>query len=257
MLSVLDNLDDLVEILYKWFEDNCKHNELDTKKIFLKPNMGYPKPAPFTTSIDLIKSVVEVAQHLELKEIIIGEGSTSYSSALQNFKETGLKDALKKLKVTFIDLDEKESISVKLSDGAIHYIPKFLSQIDIKISMPVIKFYDDEEGNIFLSNAIKNFFGLPPKEKYQSTENSYQRDRLHEDLHKSVAEIFLAVQKYAPFDLHICDGINILIGGAEEGEAKKWGKILIANDAIEADLKVLELLNKPKPRFLEILLKNK
>ncbi|MBK5112375.1 MAG: DUF362 domain-containing protein [Candidatus Heimdallarchaeota archaeon] len=253
MITIIENTKQLKSHLYEWLEQKNFVGHMQNKKILLKPNMGYPKPAPFTTSTEIIRAVVELLSELNSQQIIIGEGSTSHSNALENFEATGLIEELKDFKVQFIDLNKQESDSVELSNNVTHYLPKLLKQVDIRISMPVIKFYDDDEGEFFLSNAIKNFFGLPPKEKYQKDSESEKRDSLHNDLHKSVVEIFHAVENYAPFDLYICDGTKVLEGEATIGQAKHWGKIVISDNALEADLKVLEILKKPLPKYLRLL----
>ncbi|MHA1212222.1 MAG: hypothetical protein ACTSSH_07155, partial [Candidatus Heimdallarchaeota archaeon] len=83
----------------------------------------------------------------------------------------------------------------------------------------------------------------------------YQRDTLHDDLHASVAEIYNAVEKYSPFDLYICDGRTILHGEAEVGIPMQWGKIIVTDNAVEADLLVLDLLEKPRPKYLDLIRK--
>ncbi|MFW9924760.1 MAG: DUF362 domain-containing protein, partial [Candidatus Thorarchaeota archaeon] len=97
--------------------------------------------------------------------------------------------------------------------------------------------------------------GLPPKKEYQVSYSSYKRDSLHKNLHKSVAGIYQAVEKFAPFDLYICDGRVALYGEASEGEPIPWGKILVGDNAIEVDLKVLNILKKTEPEYLEFLTK--
>ncbi|MHA1461608.1 MAG: DUF362 domain-containing protein [Candidatus Heimdallarchaeota archaeon] len=257
MISILNNNLELQKTLTNWIGENYDEKLLENQRVFIKPNMGYPKPAPFTTSIDIIVSTIEILSNAHAEEIIIAEGSTSKSSAIDNFQITGLVEALKEYDISYIDIDTYENSEVVLNTGVKHYLPKYLQQMDLRISMPVIKFYDDDEGNTFLSNAIKNFFGLPQKKLYKMNEDSHRRDKLHKDLHKSVAEVFQAVQQFAPFDLYICDGINILKGEAEHGEAMKWGKILFSDDAINVDLKVLEIMKKKQPRYLKYLLENK
>ena len=252
MISLVENTEQLRFELLNWFK-KINDNKISEKKIFLKPNMGYPKKSPFTTSLDVIEVVVEVFSNLNVKEIIIGEGSTSKSTALENFRATGLKERLENYNVKFLDLNTLDSTEIILENGSTHYLPSILAEVDYRISMPVIKYYNDDKGKFFLSNAIKNFFGLPPKEKYQVQKESHMRDKLHANLHRSVAEIYQAVQKFAPFHLYICDGLTTLFGFAEKGEPKEWGKIVIADNAMEADLRILELMKKPLPEFLKLL----
>jgi uncharacterized protein (DUF362 family) len=242
------------EIKFQYWLEEKYGSKLQGKSIFLKPNMGYPKPAPYTTSVDILYMVAKVLTRFKPKEITIGEGSTSESSALENFQKLGAQEKLSEFNVKFIDLNNSKSSSVMLDSGIIHYIPTILKSFDLKISLPVIKYYYDDERNIFLSNAIKNFFGILPKNKYRNQPQSHKRDALHRDLHASVAEVFHAVEKFTPFDFFICDGLEILHGEAEEGNPMKWGKVLLSDDAIEVDMKALELLGKPIPRYLNTIL---
>lgn len=253
MITIIDDIKELKNQLHEWMVKKKLDEQIQNKKVLLKPNMGYPKPAPFTTSIEVLRNTVEVLSELNTQQIMIGEGSTSHSNALENYKATGLIEELKDFNVEYIDLNKLESIKVELPGKVSHFLPKILDQVDIRISLPVIKFYEDDEGKFFLSNAIKNFFGLPPKGKYQVNSESAKRDSLHDDLHKSVIEIYQSVEKYAPFNLYICDGTKVLVGEAAKGQPKQWGKIIISDNALEADLKVLELHNKPLPKYLQLL----
>lgn len=253
MITIIEDIGKLKSQMHEWMLKKNLVEQIQNKKVLLKPNMGYPKPAPFTTSTKIIRKIVEVLSELDAQQIMIGEGSTSHSDALENYEATGLIEELKDFNVDYIDLNKLESIEVELSSKVSHFLPKILNQVDIRISLPVIKFYEDDEGQFFLSNAIKNFFGLPPKGKYQTTSKSAKRDSLHDDLHKSVIEIYQSVEKYAPFDLYICDGTKVLLGEATKGQPKHWGKIIISDNALEADLKILELHNKPLPKYLQLL----
>ena len=255
MIQVLKNIDQLKKAIKLWFGKKYKKENFSEKRILLKPNIGYPKPAPYTTSMEVIKATVEVITEQVPKEIIIGEGSTSKSSALNNFKIIGLMDKLRDYQISYIDFNDYDFERIVIKNGTYHYLPKILKEVDIRISLPIIKFYFDDNNEIFLSNALKNYFGLPPKEKYKEAKDSFKRDSLHSDIHQSVVEIYQAVQKYVPFDLIICDGIDILLGEGSLGEPYHWGKIILAEGEIEADLKVLELLKKPLPRYLRMLTK--
>jgi len=253
LITIIEDISELKNQLQEWMVKKKLVDRIQNKKVLLKPNMGYPKPSPFTTSTKVIRNVVEVLSELNAQQIMIGEGSTSHSNAIENYEATGLIEELKDFNVDYINLNKLESIEVELSSKVTHFLPKILNQVDIRISLPVIKFYEDDEGEFFLSNAIKNFFGLPPKGKYQVNSESAKRDSLHDDLHKSVIEIYQSVEKYAPFDLYICDGTKVLLGEATKGQPKQWGKIIISDNALEADLKVLELHNKPLPKYLQLL----
>ena len=210
MITIVEDIRELKSQLQEWVVKKNFVEQIQNKKVLLKPNMGYPKPAPFTTSTKVIRKIVEILSELNAQQIMIGEGSTSHSNALENYEATGLIEELKDFNIDYIDLNKLKSIEVKLPSKVSHFLPKILNQVDIRISLPVIKFYEDDEGKFFLSNAIKNFFGLPPKEKYQASSESAKRDSLHDDLHKSVFEIYQSVEKHSQL-MVIMAGKNMLL----------------------------------------------
>jgi uncharacterized protein (DUF362 family) len=252
MITIAETLVEAEVMFHNWLEKNYG-SKLKDKRIFLKPNMGYQKPSPYTTSPEMLYMVVDVLSRFKPVEISIGEGSTSESSTIENFQALKIPEKLANFNVSFIDLNDSKTSSVMLKTGMIHHLPSILKTYDLRISLPVIKFYNDDQGEIFLSNAIKNFFGLLPKSKYQNNPQSHKRDALHRDLHASVADVYQAVEKFAPFDFYICDGLMILHGEGETGKPMQWDKILFSDNAIEVDLKILELLGKELPRYLRIL----
>ncbi|NHJ87982.1 MAG: DUF362 domain-containing protein [Asgard group archaeon] len=253
MIVINSSLEDLKASLVTILETKFTESKLTNQKIFIKPNMGYPKPAPYTTALDIIKITVDVLSKYSPKEIIIGEGTTSNYSALDVFEKNGLTKELEEYQITYLDLNKQPSVEINTEIDGIHYLPKILRDYGLRISMPVIKFYDDDDGKLFLSNAIKNFFGLPPKDKYKTINESHKRDSLHKNLHRSVAGIYQAIENFAPFDFYICDGRTALYGEASEGEPIKWGKIILGDNALDIDLKVLTLMKKSKPRYIELL----
>jgi len=255
MLEITQTLEEAKTVFATWLKKRYPPTYLQKARALLKPNIGYPKPSPYTTSLGIIKTVVEVLTKNNLKEVIIAEGSTSTSTAQENFRKVGLLRELKEYpNITFVDLNECKATAIKVRNTT-HYLPTLLKEVELKLSLPVIKFYTDSQGKIFLSNAVKNFFGLPPKKPYQKDNHSYRRDSLHKDLHRSVVEIYQAVKTFAPFDFYFCDGLTILEGKEAKGTPFNWGKIILAENALEADLTVLKLLNKPLPKYLEELMK--
>ncbi|MEA2071764.1 MAG: DUF362 domain-containing protein [Asgard group archaeon] len=249
----ITSLAEFPEILEKIVTALIKQKNLKKESVFLKPNMGYPKTAPFTTSKEIILKTVKEMKKIGFEKVFIGEGSTSKNSSLENFKSNNIYNALSDDEVIFIDLAKEEAEKINIGIKKYHYLPKILKNMDFRISMPVIKMYSDDNGEYFLSNALKNNFGLPPKEPYKASKESYMRDKLHNNLHQSIVELHYCVEKYAPFHLYISDGIQILNGFAAKGKTVSWGKIILATNPIKADTFIVEQFNKPIPRFLKLL----
>ncbi|NHJ32234.1 MAG: DUF362 domain-containing protein, partial [Asgard group archaeon] len=72
MIIILEDIKELKNQLHKWLEKKDLIEQMENKRVLLKPNMGYPKPAPYTTSTEIIREVVEVFSELNAKQIMIG-----------------------------------------------------------------------------------------------------------------------------------------------------------------------------------------
>lgn len=214
--------------------------------VLLKPNIGYPSPYPITTSL---KSLQEVITYLkEVKSdlnIIVGEGSTTKTSAYENAEKLGIIRLLQEERIQFVDLDQDH---FEIVEGI--GIPNTILNADLRISLPCIKIYRHSE--ILLSCAVKNYLGIPPRSVY-SEGKGYRRDFFHRDITKSVAEVYSKIQTASPFELHIVDGTRILIGHENVGKEKKWGRILIGADAEEIDVALCEKFGLNLPHYLFLL----
>lgn len=99
--------------------------------------------------------------------------------------------------------------------------------------------FTSKRPQMIFSNNVKLFVGAVPRRMYQIDDNHIDwRPRVHIDLHKSVSNIFRAIQEYSPFDFFINGG---LVMDEIKGEFI-YEETLISNDAIELDLHVLHNL---------------
>jgi hypothetical protein len=160
----------------------------------------------------------------------IAEGASG--CLMENLKHVGLADVISKYDVDVIDLDNEEAELLNIN-GEDHYLPGCLKEYGVRIGIPATS---KRPGMIF-SNNIKLFVGAVPKRMYQIDNKIVDwRPRVHIDLQNSVANIFSAIQKYAPF----CFFIN---GGLATDEYKgdfRIDELLIGNDGIELDLYMLK-----------------
>ncbi|MNP51633.1 hypothetical protein D3C76_1459730 [compost metagenome] len=133
------------------------------------------------------------------------------------------------MRVLDLDLEEAEQVII---DGEDHYIPRCFREYGVRIGIPATS---KRPGMIF-SNNIKLFVGAVPRRMYQTGDQVMDwRPRVHIDLHRSVANIFAAVEAYAPFSYFINGGLAM---HESKGEFRLDG-ILIDDDAAELDLHVL------------------
>ncbi|MHA2233155.1 MAG: DUF362 domain-containing protein [Candidatus Hodarchaeales archaeon] len=216
---------------------------ITAETVFLKPNIGYPSPYPITTSLNSLQEVITYLKGIKSDlNIIVGEGSTSKTSAYENAEKLGIIRLLQEEKILFVDLDQDQH---EIVEGI--GIPNTIINADLRISLPCIKIYRHSE--ILMSCAVKNYLGIPPRSVH-SEEKGYRRDSFHRDIARSVAEVYSKIQTKSPFELHVVDGTRILMGQENVGKEKKWGRILVGPDAEEIDVALCEKFGLNLPHYL-------
>ncbi|MCL2351494.1 MAG: hypothetical protein FWC55_03070, partial [Firmicutes bacterium] len=152
--------------------------------------------------------------------------------------------------IKVIDIDSEDSEEV-LANGEKHHIPKCFKEYPVRIAIPAAS---KREGMIY-SNNVKLFVGAVPRKMYQldNTEASrgVPRPKIHQNLHLSVANIFLAVNSYSSFQFYINGGLsyNETIGEFSIQE------LFIGDDALELDCHIFhKYFNSCEyPEYLDIL----
>ena len=201
-----------------------KHKSVLIKVNLARPaGVGHPRTDPFLLS----ETIKYISQNQGICAIV--ESANGYLR--KNLSLLGLDDIIKNYKVEVIDLDAEDTDKV-IVDGEEHYIPKCFKDYGVRIAIPAAS---KRQGMIF-SNNIKLFVGAVPRRMYQVGAAMVDwRPRIHIDLHKSVADIYQAIQKYSPFNYYINGGqaMNENIGEFE------FENILIGDNALDLDLYVL------------------
>lgn len=198
------------------------------------PECGHPRTDPF-----LISQVVEYI-YLNHGRCTIAESADGYLK--ENLNRIGLEKLISRFGVNLIDLDFEETESIKIDDE-IHYIPKCLKNFDVRIGIPATS---KRPGMIF-SNNIKLFVGAVPRNMYQIGESVSWRPKIHINLHKSVANIYKAIQHYSPFQFFINGGLSM---NEKIGEFK-FEDIFVGNDALEMDKYIIDNIFKiEKPEYI-------
>lgn len=164
-----------------------------------------------------------------------------------NFIDSGLGDLTVDPSVRIIDVDD-ETIDVNPVEinGEIHYIPCFLQQCSARVALPSAT----KRKNRIFSNNTKTFVGIVPCRMYQIGDNVPWRPRIHLNLHRSVANLYLAIKKHAPFHFYINGGTAY----DEQKGSFEIDRILVGDDAVELDLLMLErYFNTDLPEYLHLL----
>lgn len=229
MILMSKNQDDLFLSLDKI---GLKESITKNKSVLIKINLARPagKDHP-RTDIKLLSEVIEYV-YLNKGICAIAESANGYLK--QNLEQAGLEDIISKYNVAVIDLDFEEVEEVNI-DGEKHYIPSCLKNHGIRIGIPATS----KRPKMIFSNNVKLFVGAVPRRMYQiDNKNVDWRPRIHIDLHKSVANLFSAIQEYCPFDIYINGGLAM---DENKGEFL-FEETLVGNDAVELDLYVLNHL---------------
>ncbi len=225
-----------------------KHEIINKKDVLIKINLSglYTKNLP-RTDMTILKTIISYTYQNGGK-CAIAEGASGFLT--ENLINSGFEDMLKKYNIKVIDIDLEDSEEV-LSNGEKHYIPKCFKEYPIRIAIPATS---KREGMIY-SNNIKLFVGAVLRKMYQldntNASKGEPRPKIHQDLHSSVANLFLAVKSYSSFQFYINGGLsyNENIG---EFSIKE---LFVGNDALELDCHIFEKYfnNCEYPKYLDIL----
>ena len=138
-----------------------------------------------------------------------------------------------------------------MSYGEQHYIPKCLQEYPVRIAIPATS---KREGMVY-SNNVKLFVGAVPRKMYQHStldiKSDAPRPKIHQNLHLSVANLFLAIQDYSPFQFYINGGLSF----KENMGEFTFSKTFIGNDALELDCHIFHTFFQEceYPDYLNIL----
>lgn len=200
------------------------------KKVLIKINlarpaqMGHPR-----TDVKLLSDIIRYV-YLNGGTCAIAESANGYLR--KNLEHEGLEEIIYKYKVEIIDLDFEDVEKLIINEEE-HYLPKCLKSYEVRIGIPATS----KRSQMLFSNNVKLFVGAVPRRMYQIDNKIVDwRPRVHIDLHKSVANIFSAIQEYSPFNFFINGGTAM---DENTGEFK-YSEILVGNDAVELDLHVLK-----------------
>lgn len=200
------------------------------KKVLIKVNLARPAQNGHPrTDIKLLSDVIQYV-YLNGGTCAIAESANGYLR--KNLECEGLGNIIKRYQVEIIDLDFEEVEQLRI-DGENHYIPKCLKTYGVRIGIPSTS----KRSQMIFSNNVKLFVGAVPRRMYQiDNKNVDWRPRVHINLHKSVANIFCAIQECSPFSFFINGGTAM---DENKGEFK-YNEILVGNDGIELDEYVLK-----------------
>jgi hypothetical protein len=233
--------------LYDNFEEIGLKSEIKNSDVLIKINLGtYQKNRP-RTDMTLLKKVVTYI-YSNGGKCAITEGCSGFLT--ENLITLGFEDILEQCNIKVIDVDLEECDEV-ISYGEYHYIPKCFREYPVRIAIPATS----KRNDMLYSNNIKLFFGAVPRKMYQLDDSDVPidvpRPKLHQNLHLSVANLFLAIKSYSEFQYYINGGLayNENIGEFILSDT------FVGNNALELDLHMFHVFfsDCEYPNYLEIL----
>lgn len=204
--------------------------ELADQRVLIKPNFNTAHPAPGSTHLDTLSTLIDELWERKAGEIIIGERSGPPSTA-EVMEAKGVFSLAREKDVEVVNFDALDPGDlIHFQDDRLHWpngfhIPRILTQVDRIIATPCLKTH--QFGGVF-TMALKLAVGLIPKKG-----TDYMRT-LHgsPDMRKMIAEINLAYQP----DLYLVDGVEVFThGGPSTGSRVTAGITLISSDPVAVD----------------------
>ena len=224
------------------------HEIINKKEVLIKINLS----KPYTTNLPrtdmlLLKTVINYIYQNGGK-CAITEGANGYLT--ENLIASNFENILEQYKITVIDIDSEDYDEV-LSHGECHYIPKCFKEYPVRIALPATS---KRKGMVF-SNNIKLFVGAVPRKMYQlhtpDKANGAPRPKIHQNLHLSISNLFVAIQGYSPFQFYINGGLSF---NENIGEFR-FTEAFVGNDALELDYHMFKTFfnNCEYPDYLDII----
>jgi uncharacterized protein (DUF362 family) len=211
------------------------------RAVLLKPNFNSADPAPASTHLDVLQSLILALQGMGAKTITVGErsGMGVTAQVMQQKGVFALADSLGFETVVFDDLAESEWVVRQDSD--FHWaggfaVPKLL--LDTECIVQTCNLKTHRYGGHF-TLSLKNSVGFAAKYKGHGGYN--YMDELHSSDYQRhmVAEINTA---YSPA-LVVIDGVEAFVnGGPASGKLVQPGVILAGTDRIALDAAGIAIL---------------
>jgi len=211
-------------------------------RVLIKPNAGWdrqPEQAA-NTNPDLVGAVVALCREARPSEVWVSD--VSINDPYRCFARSGIEQAVLQSGGTVKYTSESDFVLTDLQGQALKVWPvsRFYHEVDRVINIPVVKHHSLSKCTI----AMKNWYGVL----------GGRRNRLHQDIHTSIADLASAVRP----TFTIIDATRVLVRNGPTGgniDDVSWENTIIAGlDEIALDsysLRFLDLKVEDVP-FLSI-----
>jgi len=192
-----------------------KKNDL----VVVKPNVCYPKNIEnmITTDVRVLETVLNLVKR-RTKNVLVVESDSHSGTAEKRMTNTDTMDIVKKCDVDFLNLS-KDDVEEHEVAGFVLEIPKTVLKADFLVNLPKLKTND----LVYISVAMKNMFGILANKK-------------RSELHKSLAEVLVYLNRFLRQDLIVVDGIVGMEGmGPIRGSPVQLGLIISGLNSVTVD----------------------
>jgi uncharacterized protein (DUF362 family) len=202
------------------------------EKIVIKPNMCYyyhPSTGEVTDP-RFISSLIDILREKLPGDpkIFIVESDASAMKCKYAFRMLGYDKMAKEKDVKLLNLSEEKYQVVDVEINKCNfkfYVPEILSESDLLINVPKMKYMDD----VKITCALKNIYGC----------NAYPRKSVY---HAKLNEAIVGINKLIKTDLIVVDGF-VVCGKT----TKRLGLVIAGRDPVAVDAAVSKLMGlKPK-----------
>lgn len=225
------------------------------QRILLKPNLGYPKAAPVTVSIKVLKTVLAgLRQASPHAEILIVEGVCSAVSLADIAGRLGvyqlLDEGMKLLDADELPVVEYRNTSQQPVRFSQMWAPALLQEVDCRISLGTLK-RTSLKGETLISASLKNLYGLFPRAKYKARSGN-SRGQLHRPSVPAILEdVYFSIGHL--FDGAVVDADLRLISRdwqPDKGDTVQSGQVFWGDSLLEVDRFACQAVGETVPSYV-------
>lgn len=221
--------------------------------ILVKPNLGYPQPAPATVSLPVLGAVLRGLRRASpIGRIVITEGVADEQSAERVFKQLGVMDLLDdNMRIADAEsllMAEYENISPNPVRFQTMTAPKYIGDYDCCISVGTFK-QSIHKDQPHISASLNNLFGVFPREKYHHN-NSNLRGQLHRpSVPEVLQDVYFSVGRY--FHGSVVD-LTYKSVTPQDGETQitPVGQVVWGNDLLAVDEMACKVAGESVPDYI-------
>jgi Domain of unknown function (DUF362) len=233
----------------------------NARRILLKPNLGYPKPAPVTVSMPILQAVLQGLRAASPQaEILIVEGVCSPVNLTDIVAKLGvyqlLDEGMQLLDADELPIAEYPNTSKQPIRYETMWAPALLQEVDCRISLGTLK-RTNLKGEVLISASLKNLYGLFPRAKYKAR-SSNSRGQLHRPSVPAILQdVYFSIGHL--FDGAVIDANQRLVSPdwqPDRGQTIQSGQVFWGDCLLEVDRQACQIVGEAIPSYLEAIQKS-